>query len=126
MQTRLFLVLLALFCALLIDVASATPVRVVNERRVAKRSLRQFEMKRHDVSTPSRPAKRSEPSQVWKRGEPSQVWKRGEPSQVWKRHHARTHPSVNALSSRFGLPDDRLINEFLLASCVLLASADVQ
>ncbi|KAH9930949.1 uncharacterized protein B0H18DRAFT_1116649 [Fomitopsis serialis] len=85
MQTRLLFVLLALFCALLIDVAGATPVRVVNERQAAKRSLKQFEMKRRDGSTPARFAKRGEPSGVWKRGEPSQVAKRGEPSAVWKR-----------------------------------------
>jgi len=85
MQTRLLCVILALFCALLIDVAAATPVRVVNERQAAKRSLKQFEMKRRDGSTPVRLAKRGEPSGVWKRDEPSQVVKRGEPSAAWKR-----------------------------------------
>ncbi|KZT74154.1 hypothetical protein DAEQUDRAFT_761593 [Daedalea quercina L-15889] len=85
MQTRVLLALLALFCAVLFDLAAATPVRVVNEHQVAKRSLKQFEMKRRDGSTPTRLAKREGPSQVWKRGEPSQVWKRGEPSAVWRR-----------------------------------------
>ncbi|TFY52569.1 hypothetical protein EVJ58_g9943 [Rhodofomes roseus] len=109
MQTRLFLVLLALFCALLVDVASATP-RARRQRAPRRKALPQAvrdEAPRRLDPVPSREAQRALAG-------------------VEAACHARTHPSVNALSSRFGLPDDRLINEFLLASCVRLASADVQ
>ncbi|EPT00104.1 hypothetical protein FOMPIDRAFT_115654 [Fomitopsis schrenkii] len=84
MQSRVLLVLFALFFAVLFDIALASPVPVVNDRRTQKRALKQFEMKRRDGSIPSK-ARRAEPSQVWKREEPSQVWKRSEPSQVWRR-----------------------------------------
>lgn len=84
MQSRVLLVLFALLFALLFDIARASPVPVVDDRRTQKRALKQFEIKRRDGST-SPKARRGEPSQVWKRSEPSQVWKRSEPSQVWKR-----------------------------------------